>query len=106
MKAVVLQCTNITALEPMVVSGAPPKVMKHVVKQFGKILPHDVTGKKSFVLSGSLQKLQQLNAEPGSKLREYVDEVNRLYPPEIVNFYSPSYPETLMKRLDEFAATS
>jgi len=52
-----------------------------------------------------LQKIQEVNAEVGSKLKDYIDEINNLYPPEIVNYYSPNYAETLLKKMDEYATT-
>ena len=39
--------------------------------------------------------------EVGSKMRDYIDEINNLYPPDIVNYYSPNYAEDLLKKLDE-----
>jgi hypothetical protein len=67
------------------------------------VLPHDLKARRSFVQSGSLQRIQEVQAEVGSKLRDYIDEVNNLYPPEIVNYYSPNYAETLLKKMDEYA---
>jgi hypothetical protein len=56
------------------------------------------------VQSGGFQKIQEIQADPGSKLREYIDEINREFPPEIVNYYSPAYADSLIKRLEEYHA--
>jgi hypothetical protein len=55
-----------------------------------------------FVQSGGLQKVQQMRAEEGSKLQEYINAINACYPPEIVQYYSPNYAKALLKKLDEF----
>ena len=54
--------------------------------------------------SGGFQKIQEIPAEAGSKLREYIDEINSYYPPDIVNYYSPNYADNLIKRLEEYHA--
>ncbi len=64
-----------------------------MVHQFAKVLPHDLQARRSFVQSGALQKVQEYKAELGTKLRDYIDEINHLYPPEIVNYYSPDYAD-------------
>lgn len=49
--------------------------------------------------------MPQVQAEVGSKLKDSIEEINQLYPPEIVNYYSPNYAETLLKKMDEYATT-
>merc|ERR1711939_472248 len=66
----------------------------------------DLKTKSKRALKSVVQKIQEVKAEVGSKLRDYIDEINHLYPPEIVNYYSPNYAETLLKKMDEFAPTS
>lgn len=61
---------------------------------------------RSFVVTEGLKKIQQIKAGPGSKLRQYIDEINSLYPPEIVQYYSPDYAKTLLAKLDDFNAGS
>lgn len=57
---------------------------------------------QQFVQSGGLQKIQQLRAEEGSKLAEYVAAINACFPPEIVQYYSPNYAQTLLRKLDDY----
>jgi len=101
LKAVLQKCTHLPALEPLL-HEVPEKILKYVVQQFAKVLPHETKSRKSFVQSGGLQKIQELSAEQGSKLQEYISTINNCYPPEIVQYYSPNYSETLLKKLDEF----
>ena len=54
------------------------------------------------MLSEGLKKLQEIKAAPGSKLRQYIDEINNLYPADIIQYYSPDYAATLMKKLDDY----
>ena len=49
------------------------------------------------------QRLQDIDAEPGSKLKEYVDTINSCYPEEIVRYYSPGYSDTLMEKIDNYS---
>lgn len=35
---------------------------------------------RSFVLHEGLKKIQEIKAAPGTKLREYIDKINNLYP--------------------------
>ncbi|KAF4652621.1 Sperm-associated antigen 6 [Perkinsus olseni] len=101
LKSVIQKCTHLPALEPLL-QEAPPNIQKYVVHQFAKVLPNDQQARRSFVQSGGLQKVQEINAEVGSQLRDYIDQVNQMYPPEIVNYYSPSYPEQLLRKLEDY----
>ena len=62
-----------------------------------------VLGGKEFVSSGAIQRLQDIEAEPGSKLKEFVDTINSCYPEEIVRYYSPGYSEQLMEKIDNYS---
>merc|ERR1719223_1223106 len=101
LKSVIQKCTYLPALEPLL-QEAPPNILKYVVQQFNKVLPNDLNARRSFVQSGGLQKIQEVKAEMGSKLHDYIEEINLLYPPEIVQYYSPNYADALLKKMDEF----
>lgn len=60
---------------------------------------------RAFVQSEGLKKIQDIKASPGSKLKQYIDEINSLYPQDIIQYYSPDYAATLMKKLDDYNAT-
>merc|ERR1719272_1999059 len=104
LKSVIQKCTHLPALEPLL-QESPHNILKYVVQQFAKVLPHDLQARRSFVQSGGLQKIQEVKAEVGSKLHDFIDEINMLYPPEIVQYYSPNYAETLLKKMDEYNPT-
>ena len=36
------------------------------------------------------------------KLRLVIEDINTNYPQEIIQYYSPDYAETLIKKLEEF----
>lgn len=59
LKAVLQKCVDLAALEPLLYD-APPNVLKYVVAQYAKVLPHDVSARKAFVTSGCLQKIQEV----------------------------------------------
>lgn len=72
--------------------------------QVGKVLANDPAGRSQFVHSGGLAAVQQMAESPGSKLKEAVEIINSCYPEEIVRYYSPSYSQQLLEKLDSMAA--
>jgi len=87
---------------------APDKIVKYIVHQFAKVLPHHPQARKSFVQSKGLQRIQQLRSqeEEGTKLNEFIATINGCYPREIIEYYSPNYSETLLSKLDEYSSSS
>ena len=83
LKNILQKCIHLPALEPLL-HDAPPNMLKHVVAQFAKVLPHDAKARKLFVTSGGLKKIQEIKMEPGSALHEYINTINNCYPEEIV----------------------
>ena len=102
-KSVVEKCVHLPALEPLLHEQTPKNILKYVVHQFAKVLPNVVTARRQFVSSGAIQRLQDIDAEEGSKLKEYIDKINQCYPEEVVKYYSPGYSETLMEKIDAYS---
>ncbi|XP_025002950.1 sperm-associated antigen 6 isoform X1 [Gallus gallus] len=101
LKNILQKCTYLPALEPLL-HDAPPNIMKHIVGQFSKVLPHDSKARRLFVTSGGLKKVQEIKAEPGSLLQEYINTINNCYPEEVVRYYSPGYSEMLLERVENY----
>eukprot|EP00126_Sphaerothecum_destruens_P006505 Sdes_comp19390_c0_seq1m10690 len=101
LKCVLEKCVDLASLEPLL-HDAPPNILKYVVAQFAKVLPHDVRARRSFVTSAGLAKIQEIQAEPGSQLKEYIDTINKSFPDEIVRYYSPGYSATLLEKIDQY----
>ncbi len=80
--------------------------MSMVLEQVGKVLANDPTSRSSFVHSGGLAAVQQMGEASGSSLREAVDIINSSFPEEIVRYYSPSYSQQLLQKLDAMAGTA
>jgi len=99
LKSVIQKCVHLPALEPLL-HDAPENILKYVVQQFAKVLPHDVAARRSFVTSGGLQKILELQPEQGSKLGDFVRAITECYPKEIVDYYSPNYSKQLLDNLD------
>mmetsp|Transcript_21758 Transcript_21758/g.35984 ORF Transcript_21758/g.35984 Transcript_21758/m.35984 type:complete len:507 (-) Transcript_21758:326-1846(-) len=102
LKAILQKCVHLPALEPLLHDNPPQNILKYIVHQFAKVLPHDVSARRAFVTSGGLQKIQEINAEVGTKLREYKDAINACYPDEIVKYYSPGYSQELLEKIDKY----
>lgn len=77
-----------------------------LVSQLSKVLPNDPHGRKDFVVSGGFAKIQHLQAEDGSELKDAIDAINSCYPPDLVSYYSPSYPDKLLEKLDQMTTSS
>ncbi|NP_001002210.1 sperm-associated antigen 6 [Danio rerio] len=104
LKSILQKCTYLPALEPLLYE-APSNILKHVICQFSKVLPHDSKARRLFVTSGGLKKVQEIKAEPGSAIQEYINAINNCYPEEIVRYYSPGYSETLLERIEKYQPT-
>ncbi|GAA6228340.1 sperm-associated antigen 6 [Lates japonicus] len=101
LKSILQKCTYLPSLEPLLYD-APSKILKHVVCQFSKVLPHDSKARRLFVTSGGLKKVQEIEAEPGTPLQEYINAINSCFPEEIVRYCSPGYSEVLLERLETY----
>ncbi|XP_029005143.1 sperm-associated antigen 6 [Betta splendens] len=101
LKSVLQMCTYLPELESLLYD-APSNILKHVVCQLSKVLPHDSKARRLFVSSGGLKKLQEITAEPGSALQEHINTINNCFPEEIVRYYSPGYPEALLERVENY----
>jgi hypothetical protein len=101
LKNILQKCVYLPALEPLL-HDAPPNILKHVVAQFSKVLPHDPKARRLFVTSGGLKKIQEIKAEDGSPLAEYISTINNCYPEEVVKYYSPGYSEQLLDRIEQY----
>merc|ERR1719331_2724669 len=95
------KCTYLNALEPLL-HDAPPDILKHVIAQYSKVLPHDPRARRLFTTSGGLKKVQEMSAEEGSELSQHIAAVRRCFPDEILKYYSPNYYEQLLETLEGF----
>ena len=106
LKSILDRCVDFHALEPLL-HDAPPNILKHVVGQLSKVLPHKSESRKLFITSGGLRKasgqttqctdhvlcivvcyyveqIQEIEAKPGTILAEHIRIINKTYPAEIV----------------------
>lgn len=97
LKAMLAQVADIKALEPLL-GDAPPKVQKYVLRQLCETLPSNAQQQKAFVSSGSLAYVQKLNQTAGGKLQEQIETLNSIYPPDVVEYYTPGYQERLLEQ--------
>jgi len=100
LKFIVEKLTDLPALDALLREETlPDAVARHVLAQLAKVLPNDSAGRHAFVTSGGFARVQQLDAQSGSKLRESTDAINSCYPEEIVRYYSPGYSQQLLDQL-------
>lgn len=94
-------CLHMPALEPLLYN-ASADILKYILSQYSKILPHDAAARRVFISTGGLKKVQELKAEPGTHLFEYISVINSCYPEDIVRYYTPDFPNTLLERVDQY----
>ncbi|CAF3372374.1 unnamed protein product [Rotaria sp. Silwood2] len=99
LKNILQKCVYLPVLEPLL-HEASPNILKHVVAQFSKVLPHDPKARRLFVTSGGLKKIQEIKTEEGSPLAEYINTINSCFPEEVVKYYSPGYADELLERVE------
>ncbi|XP_022904975.1 sperm-associated antigen 6-like [Onthophagus taurus] len=102
LKQCLQKCLMLSALEPLL-NDCPKNILKYVLGQFSKVLPNDAKARRLFVTSGGLSKVQEIDAEPGSTLLEYITIINSCFPEEIVRYYSPGYPDTLLEKVEQYS---
>jgi len=106
LKSIIQKCTYLPSLEPLLQEKeVPSNILKYVVQQFAKVLPTDKEAKKQFVINGGLQKIQEVKADIGTKLREYLDDIKCMYPEDVVNYYSPDREDTLLQKYKTLTAS-
>ncbi|CDI80950.1 armadillo/beta-catenin-like repeat protein, putative [Eimeria praecox] len=100
LKNIIQMCTHLQALETLL-GEAPPSILKCIVQQFAKVLPNDPKARRAFVQTGALETLLKIReTEAASEVLDYIQSVCNLYPPEVVNYYSPGYSAILIEKID------
>lgn len=104
LKSVIMKCTYLEALESLVSVNTPMNIVTYVVDQYRKVLPNSVDEKKQFVQCGGYKRLQEISAkaQPGSKLTEYIAEINSCYPEDVRRFYNPNMATKLLDDIDKY----
>lgn len=96
-KVLVCKCELLPALD-VLLHQAPSAILKYVVEQYARILPQSVDARRQFASSGGLKRIQQIEAEPGSKLCEAINQCNACYPNELVSYYTKR-PEDMLNMI-------
>lgn len=51
-----------------------------------EVLPYDSKARRVFVTNGGLKRVQEIQAEPGSSLQEYISSINSCFSEDIVKW--------------------
>lgn len=102
LKSMIGQCQEMVALRPLLES-APEKIVKHVVAQMASILKAKTGLKQEFAENGCLKRLQEIKASQGSKLQASINEINSLFPEDVVHYFTSDYMNTLIKQHEGFS---
>ncbi|XP_063985632.1 sperm-associated antigen 6-like [Diachasmimorpha longicaudata] len=101
LKNILNQCSDIEVLEPFLLV-THPEILKYTLEQLSKILPQDPKARRQFVSMGGLRKIQEIQLDPGSTLSQYQTIITSCFPDEIVRYFSPGYPETILAIVDTY----
>ena len=96
--SIIKSCSNLSNLEPLL-HVAPTDILSHILEQFIRHLKESKTEKKNFVMNGGLQKLQELKNKEIT-LKDKIEEINSIYPEDIVRYYTPEYNAMLLSKID------
>ncbi|KAF7214076.1 sperm-associated antigen 6 [Nothobranchius furzeri] len=99
LKGILQKCTSLQSMEPLLYD-APTSILKHVLCQLSKVLPHDSKARRVFVTSGGLKRVLEMDAEPDSDLQKHINTITSCFPDDIVKYYSPGYSQALLESLD------
>ena len=104
LKMIIEICNHLPALEPLLMEAQNPSILKYVVARFAVILPNNIELRKNFISTGGFKRIQEIksSASSESKLLEYINEINSQFPTEVINYYSPDFQKSLMKKMNEF----
>ncbi len=104
LKMIIEVCHHLPALEPLLLKAQNASIQKYVIARYAEILPSNTELRVTFVKSGAFKRIQEINSSAASdtKLKEYINEINKLYPPDVVNYYSPDFQKNMMKKVDEY----
>jgi hypothetical protein len=92
------KCGEVEALRPL---GEPaPRASGGRPRADREAAAEEPEGEVPFVASGGFQSAQKIVPEPGSKLREFVDAINRCSPDEAIRYCSPRYPQELLEKIE------
>eukprot|EP00826_Nyctotherus_ovalis_P018892 TRINITY_DN15743_c0_g1_i1.p1 TRINITY_DN15743_c0_g1~~TRINITY_DN15743_c0_g1_i1.p1 ORF type:complete len:335 (-),score=136.27 TRINITY_DN15743_c0_g1_i1:156-1160(-) len=100
LKMTVQQCMEMDALRPLL-EVADERMLKCIVTQMAVVLKAKPETKRPFAERGALKRLLELEVPPESKLQAAINEIQDLYPPEIIQHYSPEYMNNLLKKIEE-----
>ncbi len=102
LKKIINNCNLLHRLEPLI-RESPPYVLQHVLTQYEKYLKDDKEYKKEFINTGGLRTLQEIRSNEScpEDIQNTIDKINREYPEDVINYYSPAFQMKINKKLEE-----
>lgn len=85
-------------LEPLL-QVASENILKHLLFQVHKILKNSKEEMKSFMMSGGLSKIQELKGRVSEVMKLKIDEINSIYPPDVIKYFNPEYCNSLLEKI-------
>lgn len=98
LRVTLTHCRHLAAMQPLL-PIAPTRTLKLLLARFVEVLPEDQAQRRALVASGGLKLIQSLDTADAG-VSELVDAVNDNFPPEVVEYCSPSFAVTLAERVE------
>jgi hypothetical protein len=89
-KEVTKHCSHANPLFAMVSGSVPEDLATQAMSRLYTIMQESVVGRRDFVTTGNLLKLQQLEQTWGTAGSECVLAINSLFPRDVVSYYRQS----------------
>ncbi|XP_067119744.1 sperm-associated antigen 6-like [Centruroides vittatus] len=101
LRMILEHCEHQASLEALI-QDCPLDIMELVLAQYSKILLYNVRARIGFIMVGALKKIQELKTEGRTEINQYIHTINSCFPEEVVKYYTPSYLQELLTKVEEY----
>jgi HEAT repeat protein len=98
LKKIISVSNTVEHLEPLL-QVASENILKHILFQIFKILKNSKEEMKGFMMSGGLSKVQELKGRVSEVMKLKIDEINSIYPYDVIKYFSPEYCNSLIEKI-------
>jgi hypothetical protein len=98
LKKIISVSNTVEHLEPLL-QVASENILKHILFQIFKILKNSKEEMKGFMMSGGLSKVQELKGRISEVMKLKIDEINSIYPYDVIKYFSPEYCNSLIEKI-------
>ena len=101
LRVIIEQSKDVFTLTPLL-EAAPEKILKRVVIQMAALLKAEPKLKLRFAEEGHLGKLQEIKPAPETKLATTITEINKMFPDDVVHYFTKGHMDILIKQEEDY----